>query len=33
MHVRTPIMIGLILLLVVLLSGFCYYQVGAPGWL
>ena len=31
-HVRTPIMIGVILLLVVLLSAFCYYRVrsGSP---
>jgi hypothetical protein len=29
MHVRTPIMLGVILLLVVLLSGFCYYRVSA----
>ena len=29
MHVRTPIMIGVVLVLVVLLSGFCYYRVGA----
>jgi hypothetical protein len=28
MHVRTPIMMGVILLLVVILSGFCYYRVG-----
>jgi hypothetical protein len=28
MHVRTPIMIGVILMLVVVLSAFCYYQVG-----
>jgi hypothetical protein len=27
MHVRTPIMIGVILVLVVLMSGFCYYRV------
>ena len=26
-HVRTPIMIGVILLLVVLLSAVCYYRV------
>jgi hypothetical protein len=32
MHVRTPIMIGVVLVLVILLSGFCYYQVGAPTW-
>jgi hypothetical protein len=30
MHVRTPIMVGVILVLVVVMSGFCYYQVGAP---
>jgi hypothetical protein len=30
MHIRTPIMIGVILLLVVLLSGFCYYRLGSP---
>jgi hypothetical protein len=29
MHVRTPIMIGVILVLVVLMSGFCYYRVGS----
>jgi hypothetical protein len=28
-HVRTPIMIGLILLLVLLGSAVCYYRVGA----
>jgi hypothetical protein len=28
MHVRTPIMLGIILTLVVLISGFCYYRVG-----
>jgi hypothetical protein len=28
MHVRTSIMIGVILVLVVVLSGFCYYRVG-----
>lgn len=28
MHVRTPIMIGVVLVLVILLSGFCYYRVG-----
>jgi hypothetical protein len=32
MHVRTPIMIGVILLLVILLSGVCYYRVGGT-WL
>lgn len=30
MHVRTPIMVGVIVLLVVLLSAFCYYRVVAP---
>jgi hypothetical protein len=30
MHVRTPIMIGVIGLLVVLLSAVCYYRVNAP---
>jgi hypothetical protein len=29
MHVRTPVMIGIICLLVVLLSAVCYYRVGA----
>lgn len=29
LHVRTPIMIGLILVLVVLMSGFCYYRGGS----
>ena len=33
MHVKTTIMIGVILMLVVLLSGFCYYRVGGEGWL
>lgn len=28
-HVRTPIMLGVILMFVVLLSGFCYYRVGS----
>jgi hypothetical protein len=28
MHVRTSIMIGVILLLVVVLSAFCYHRVG-----
>jgi hypothetical protein len=32
MHVRTSIMIGVILMLVVFLSGFCYYRVGGA-WL
>ena len=31
MHIRTPIMIGVILMLVVVLSGFCYYRVGGGG--
>jgi hypothetical protein len=30
MHVRTPVMIGVVGLLVVLLSAVCYYRVGAP---
>jgi hypothetical protein len=29
MHVRTPIMLGVILMLVVVLSGFCYYRLGS----
>jgi hypothetical protein len=29
MHVRTPIMLGVILVLVILMSGFCYYRVGS----
>ncbi len=29
LHVRTPIMIGVILVLVVLMSGFCYYRGGS----
>jgi hypothetical protein len=29
-QVRTPIMLGVIVLLVVVLSGFCYYRLGAP---
>jgi len=28
MHVRTPILIGVILVFVVLMSGFCYYSRG-----
>jgi preprotein translocase subunit SecD len=28
MHIRTPVMIGVVGLLVVLLSSFCYYQMG-----
>jgi hypothetical protein len=27
-HVRTPIMLGVIVLLVFVLSAFCYYRVG-----
>jgi hypothetical protein len=27
-HIRTPIMIGLVVLLVIVLSAFCYYRVG-----
>jgi hypothetical protein len=30
-HVRTSITIALIVLLVVLLSAFCYYRTAAPG--
>jgi hypothetical protein len=30
MHVRTPIMLGVIALLVIVLSAFCYYRVNAP---
>jgi hypothetical protein len=29
LHVRTTIMVGVIVLLVVLGSAFCYYRVGA----
>jgi hypothetical protein len=29
-HIRTPIVVGLIVLLVVLLSAFCYYRAVAP---
>jgi hypothetical protein len=29
MHVRTPVTIGVIVLLVVLLSSFCYYRVSS----
>lgn len=29
LHVRTPIMIGVIVLLVLLGSTFCYYRLGA----
>ncbi len=28
MHVRAPVMFGLVVLLVVLLSAVCYYRVG-----
>jgi hypothetical protein len=28
MHIRTPITIGVVVLLVVVLSAFCYYHVG-----
>ena len=28
-HVRTPVMLGVIVLLVVLLSAFCYYRVAS----
>src|SRR5262245_60899863 len=31
MHIRTPIMVGLIVLLFVVLSAFCYYHTVAPG--
>jgi hypothetical protein len=27
-HIRTPITVGLVVLLVVVLSAFCYYRVG-----
>jgi hypothetical protein len=30
MHVRTPVMLGVIVLLVILLSAVCYYRVSAP---
>ena len=30
MHVRTPVMLGVVVLLVILLSAVCYYQVNAP---
>ena len=30
MHIRTSVMLGLVVLLVVLLSAFCYYRAGAP---
>ena len=29
LHVRTPIMLGVIVLLVLIGSTFCYYRVGA----
>lgn len=29
-HVRTPIMLGVIVLLVIVLSAFCYYRLNAP---
>ena len=29
LHVRTPVMMGVIVLLVLLGSAFCYYRVGA----
>jgi hypothetical protein len=28
MHIRTPVMIGVIMLLIVLLSAVCYYEAG-----
>jgi hypothetical protein len=30
MHVRTPVMFGLVVLLVIVLSAVCYYRVSAP---
>jgi hypothetical protein len=30
MHVRTPVMLGVVVLLVMLLSAVCYYRVSAP---
>jgi hypothetical protein len=30
MHIRTPVMLGVVVLLVVLLSAVCYYRVSAP---
>ena len=30
MHVRTPVMLGVVVLLVILLSAVCYYRVSAP---
>jgi hypothetical protein len=29
MHIRTPVMIGVVVLLVIFLSTFCYYHIGA----
>ena len=29
MHIRTPVMIGVVVLLVIVLSTFCYYHIGA----
>jgi len=31
-HVRTPIMIGLVILLVLLISAVCHYRVPAGQW-
>jgi hypothetical protein len=28
MHIRTPVTLGVVVLLVVVLSAFCYYHVG-----
>jgi hypothetical protein len=30
MHVRAPVMLGVVVLLVLLLSAMCYYRVSAP---
>ena len=30
LHIRTPIMLGVVVLLVIVLSAFCYYRVSAP---
>ena len=30
MHVRGPVMLGVVVLLVMLLSAMCYYRVRAP---
>ena len=30
MHIRTPVMLGVVVLLVILLSAMCYYRVSAP---